>query len=269
MPKISLTPKNIQKLRAKPLIVFDLDGTLAPTKSPMEKGMLKVFTELLKQKKVAVIGGGKYEIFQLQLLDQITSFKKLLGNLFIFPTTATAFYIYKNGWKRVYILNLSKKQVAKIKNTFEKVFKEIGYKHPKKVYGELIENRGSQVSFSVYGQDVVAALGKKGIRMKEEWKKKYTPVKMKIARLVGKYLPEFEVRAAGFTTIDVTKKGIAKAYGLRQIQKRLGVKIKDMLFIGDAIFKGGNDYAIVRTGVDYIPVSGPEEAKKIIRILLK
>lgn len=260
---------NLKNLKPKKLIVFDLDGTLARTKSPMDKGMADLFEQLLKVKKVAVIGGGKYEIFQLQLLNEFKIDKKLFKNLFIFPTTATAFYVYKNGWKKVYALRLSKKEVAKIKHTFEKVFKEIGYRHPKKVYGELIEDRGTQVSFSVYGQDIVAVLGEKGIKMKEEWKRLHTPTKMKIANIMSKYLPEFEVRAAGFTTVDVTKKGIDKAYGLKQIKKHLGVDIKDMLFVGDAIFPGGNDYAVVRTGVDYIPVAGPEQTKDIIRTLLK
>jgi phosphomannomutase len=259
---------NINKIPQKDLIVFDLDGTLARTKSPMDSEMAKILEQLLKVKKVAVIGGGKYEIFQLQLLNELKISKKLLENLFIFPTTATVFYKYKNGWKRVYYLGLTAKQVKRIKNTFEEVFKEVGYEHPKKTYGEIIENRGSQVSWSVYGQDLVAALGKKGIRMKEKWKEQYTPVKMKIAKLVQKSLPDLEVRAAGFTTVDVTKKGIDKAYGIRQIQKHLKIPIKKMLFVGDAIFPGGNDYAVVKTGVDYIPVSNPQETKRIIRKLI-
>ena len=51
--------------------------------------------------------------------------------------------------------------------------------------------------------------------------------------------------------------------------KYLHIEIKKMLFIGDAIFPGGNDYAIVKTGVDYIPVDGPAQTKKIIRGILE
>jgi len=260
---------NSKKIKNKDLIVFDLDGTLAETKTPMDKGMAKLMEQLLTAKHVAVIGGGKYQLFREQLLRPLKIIhKNLLENLYLFPTTATTFFRYKSGWKKVYALSLSAAEAKKIKNTFEKVFKEIGYKHPKKTYGELIENRGSQVSFSIYGQDIVKVLGKKGILMKEQWKNKHTPTKMKIAGLVAKYLPEFEVHAAGFTTIDVTRKGIDKAYGLHQIEKYLHVPINKMLFVGDAIFPGGNDYAVVKTGVDYVPVKDSEETKKIIRHIL-
>ena len=256
------------KLKSKHLIVFDLDGTLAPTKSVMDGEMVKLFIKLLKAKKVAVIGGGKYGLFKEQMLGRLKGNKSLLQNLFLFPTTANAFYRYNKGWIRVYSHELSKQQIKKIIVTFHRVLKEINYQHPKKTYGEVIENRGTQVTFSALGQDVVKILGKKGVVLKQRWTKKNTPLKMQIAKLVGKYLPELEVHAAGFTSIDVTKKGIDKAYGLRQIEKQLRVKIKDMVFIGDAIFPGGNDYAITKTPVDYMKVLGPEETKKIIRNLI-
>lgn len=259
---------NLKKLKPKDLIVFDLDGTLIRTKSPMEADMSKLMELLLSKTKVAVIGGGKYGVFKSLFLRRLKSPKKLLKNLFLFPTTSTSFYRYDDGWRKIYAHNLSKQQVRRIKKAFNEVFAEIGYVHPKKTYGTLIEDRGTQVSFSVFGQDLVTALGKKGVLMKEKWKKEHTPTKMKIARLVAKRLPDLEVRAAGFTTIDVTKKGIDKAYGIKQIKKHLNVPVSQMLFIGDAIQPGGNDYAVVRTGIDYIQVKGPEETKKIIRKLI-
>jgi HAD superfamily hydrolase (TIGR01484 family) len=115
---------------------------------------------------------------------------------------------------------------------------------------------------------VVKALGKKGIELKNQWRDKNTPLKLKIAQHLKKYVGNLEVHAAGHTSIDVTKKGIDKGYGLHQIEKYLGVKIKDMLFVGDAIFPGGNDYAVVKTGVDYKKVKDPEETKKIIKSLI-
>ena len=261
---------NPAKIKNKNLIVFDVDGTLAPTKSVMDGEMVGLFERLLKARKVAVISGAKLEVMKMQLDQSLKAPERLLENLFLFPTTATTFLRYRNGkWNKVYALTLSPAKVKQINKAFERVFKEIGYKHPKKTYGKLIENRGSQVSFSFLGQDAVKVLGKKGIAMKEAWKQKHTPLKLQVARLVAKYLPDLEVHAAGFTTIDVTNKGIDKSYGLRQMEKHLRVPISRMLFVGDAIFKGGNDYAVVKTGVDYIQVKGPEETKRIIRAILK
>ncbi len=259
---------SLKRLKSKNLIVFDLDGTLTPTKSAMDRDMAKLMERLLMAKKVAIIGGGKYQLFQEQFLNELKVPRELLKNLFLFPTTSTTFYRYNHGWNRVYAHLLSKEQVKRIFKTFRRVFKEIGYRHPKKTYGKVIENRGTQITLSFLGQDVVKKLGKKGIALKNKWKQENTPLKLEIATRAAKYLPDLEIRAAGFTSIDVTKKGIDKGYGLRQIEKYLHVKIKDMLFVGDAIFPGGNDYGVVKTKVDYIQVKGPKQTKKVIRHLL-
>lgn len=253
--------------RDKELIVFDLDGTLTETKSNLTADMARDLIALLKKKKVAVIGGGTYLQFKTQFISRLRCPPALLSQLFLFPTTATSFYRYRNGWKNVYELKLSSRDRAKVKKAFRDVLKQIKYVPPPKVYGKVIEDRGSQITFSALGQDVVAKLGEKGVLLKKKWTHKNTPLKLKIAKLVAQQLPQLEVRASGFTSIDVTRKGIDKEYGIQQIRKYLLVPIKKMLFVGDAIFPGGNDYAAVRTGVQYIKVSGPRETKKLIGFL--
>lgn len=248
------------RFRNKKLIVFDLDGTLTPSKSRMRRDVSRLLSKLLVVNKVAVIGGGRYEQFKDQFLSAFRSPKKDLKNLFLFPTSSTSFYRYKNGWKKVYEKKLSPRERRKIFRGFERVFKEVGYKHPSRLYGRVIEDRGTQITFSALGQEA-------SVRAKEEWNRKYD-VRPKLMRALKKYLPEFEIRRGGLTSIDVTKKGIDKAYGIRQIRKKLGVSIRDMLFVGDALYPGGNDYAARRTGVDCVSVSGPREAKKIIRFLI-
>lgn len=260
---------NIKKLSPKSLIVFDLDGTLAPTKSVIDGEMNGLITRLLEQKKVAVIGGGKLDLFKEQFLNKLRAPKERLKHLYLFPTTATVFLRYHNKWGKVYEHKLSRQTRRKIIRVFLQALKDINYQHPKKTYGRTIEDRGTQVTFSALGQDVVKVLGKKGVELKNKWRDENTPLKLKIARLVSKALPNLEVRAAGHTSIDVTQKGIDKAYGLKQIEKYLRVPISKMLFVGDAIFPGGNDYAITKTRVDYIAVKNPQETKKIIKWLLK
>ncbi len=258
-----------ESFKKKKLIVFDLDGTLTETKSNMDSEMAGLFSRLLQDKQIAVIGGGKYALFREQLLRPLRRSKRLLHNLFLFPTTATSFYRYRKGWEKIYAHELSKRERAMIKKAFHQSFDEIGYIRPRKIYGKIIEDRRTQVTFSALGQDVVAVLGERGVLLKKEWRDKNTAVKLKLAKTLQKHLSNLEVRAAGYTSVDVTRKGIDKAYGIRQIEKHLGIRKKDMVFVGDALFRGGNDYAARKTGVECVSVSGPEETKKFIRFLLK
>jgi phosphomannomutase len=47
------------------------------------------------------------------------------------------------------------------------------------------------------------------------------------------------VRLGGTTSVDVTKPGIDKAYGIRKLRDTLGIAIEEMIFIGDALFPAG------------------------------
>ena len=252
-----------ESFKNKKLIIFDLDGTLTESKSDMTSAMAGILCHLLKVRRIAVIGGGSYEQFQKQLLKKLKCPDEYLKNLFIFPTTSTVFYRYhKNKWRMVYRQNLSSTEKKKIFTAFVKTFKELNYIKPKQIFGKLIEDRGTQITFSALGQRAPLSL-------KEKWKKENSPLKLKVAKTLQRYLPTLEVRAAGFTSIDITRKGIDKAYGIHQIKKHLGVSIQDMIFIGDALFPGGNDYAARKTGVLCVSVSGPRETTKIIQFLLK
>jgi phosphomannomutase len=258
----------MKSLSKKSLIVFDMDGTLTPSKSIADREMVKLILRLLEKKKMAVIGGGKYSLFKEQLLDRLPRRDDRLRNLFLFPTTSNAFYRYAGSWKNVYQLKLSQKEKSHVRKALREVLDEIDYVAPKKVYGVVLEDRVTQMSFSPLGQEIVTKLGPKGIRVKEEWKKQHNPLRLKIARLLAKKLPMLEVRVGGLTTIDITRKGIDKAYGVRQIEKHLHIPIREMVFIGDALYPGGNDAAAKKTGVQTISVKGPGDTKKIIKKII-
>ena len=245
----------------KKLIVFDLDGTLTESKTDMDEEMSELLMQLLQSKKVAVIGGGKYSLFQRQLIDKLKTAGGLLNNLFLFPTTATAFYKYDGkDWQKIYSKEFTKEEKEKIFSAFDKTFKELNYNHPEKVYGELVEDRGNQVTFSFLGQEAP-------LKLKEKFKKEQTDLKLKIAETLQKNLPEMEVRAAGYTSIDVTHKGIDKEFGIQQISEHLGITLENMIFVGDALFPGGNDSAVLRTGIPCVEVKNVEETKKLVQYL--
>jgi HAD superfamily hydrolase (TIGR01484 family) len=124
----------------------------------------------------------------------------------------------------------------------------------KKIYGETIEDRGSQVTFSVLGQDIVDELGKEGVRQKEAWDPDNSK-KNKLRDYIQPLIPEFEVRVGGVTSIDVTKKGIDKAYGMKKLMEMLEIGKDEILFIGDRLQEGGNDYPVKASGIDSIEIS--------------
>lgn len=265
--KQALDDKN--KLRNKDIIVFDIDGTLTASKAPADKEMIELMLRLLDKKSVAIIGGGKYSLFKEQLIEQLPKQDKRLEKLYLFPTNSTAFYRFNNSWHEIYSHELTKDEKNKIKNALNETFREVNYSHPEKTYGPVIEDRDTQITFSALGQEVVAMCGEKiGVQLKEDWNKKYDNLRQQMREILQKFLPDFEVRAGGLTSIDITRKGIDKAYGVRQIAKHLDVKIESMLFVGDAIFPGGNDYAALQTGIDYVKVKNPSDTKELIRIII-
>ncbi len=254
---------NIESVpKDKKTIIFDLDGTLAESKAEIDVEMAGLLAELLAVRQVAVIGGGKFSLFKANLVDKLPPSDKLLKNLFLFPTTATSFYRYEdNDWKQVYSQVFTAGEKQKILSAFEKTFAELGYHHPKKIYGELFEDRGSQVTFSFLGQNAP-------LELKTKWKEENTDIKLKITEALQRYLPDMEVRAAGYTSIDVTGKGIDKEHGINQIKKYLSTPVEDMVFAGDAFFPEGNDEAVLRTGVLCVRVKGIADTKSLIRHLI-
>lgn len=250
-------------IRDKQLIVFDLDGTLARSKTPMDPEMVELFSQLLAKRFVAVIGGGWFPVFELQLLQSLKGHESLFDKLLLFPTSGARFLRYESGtWKTMYAHELSVEQRDKIQRAFEKAFHDIGYKHPEKVYGEVIEDRGTQITFSALGQQAP-------IELKDAYTGSAADRRWEIVGRLKEYLPEFGIKVPGKSSIDVTMKGIDKGYGVEEMEKHLGVSVDKMIFVGDALYEGGNDEPVKRTGIETIAVEGPEETTQIIREWLK
>lgn len=242
----------------KRLIVFDLDGTLAESKSPLDPEMSKLLHNLLGIVKVAVISGGNWPQFEKQLLSNLPH-DACLENLSLLPTCGTKFYQYNKDWKKLYSEDFTAKQKEKIIGSLKKAIDKTGFK-VEKVWGETIEDRGSQITYSALGQEAP-------IEEKKKWDPDFAKRK-KIKAILDKSIPEFSVRLGGTTSVDVTKPGIDKAYGIEKLRDTLGISIKEMIFIGDALFPGGNDYPAKEAGVVSIRVKNPTESKRVIETII-
>ncbi|PID31248.1 HAD family hydrolase [Candidatus Saccharibacteria bacterium] len=240
-------------MTAKKLIAFDLDGTLAPSKSHFDDRMVALFDRLLAKYHVCVISGAKYELFQRQFLTQLTTEPKLLERLHLLPTTGTRYYRFIDGeWKLQYSEDFTPEDKKRIITALEESWAQAG-EEIKKTYGPTIEDRDSQITMSPLGQEVVAMLGEEGLRLKDTWDPDMKK-RLKVAELVQKRLPDFSVNIAGATSIDVTLPGIDKAYGLNKLMQATGFRKEDILFMGDKIMPGGNDYSVEQMGIDCIAV---------------
>jgi HAD superfamily hydrolase (TIGR01484 family) len=242
----------------KKLIVFDLDGTIAESKSPLDAEMATLLGGLLEVVEVAIISGGNWPQFQRQVLNHLAQGFHL-KQLSILPTCGTKFYRYESSWKLLYSEDFTVEQRDKIVRALKQTIAKSGFEAAK-IWGQQIEDRGSQITFSALGQEAP-------IEAKGKWDPDFSKRKqMKV--FLDQLIPEFSVRLGGTTSIDITLPGIDKAYGIRKLRDTLGITIPDMIYVGDALFPGGNDYPAKEAGVLCIQVRDPDESKRVIEAII-
>jgi len=247
---------------SKKVIVCDLDGTLTKSKSPLGQDMAETIGEVLSKHRMAVISGAGYGQFQNQFLSHLSCGEDKLKNLHLFPVNGSAYYKYNESvpekWDQIYLERMSEGDKKEIYNAFGKAIPESGIP-VSDPYGkvDILEDRDGQVTFSGLGQE--APLEVKKVWDPDEVKRK------KIVEILKKYIPQFEIRIGGATSIDITRTGINKAYAIKKIEEYLKVDKMDILFLGDALFPGGNDETARDAGVECIQVSGPEETREILK----
>src|ERR1700722_4823937 len=242
----------------KRLIVFDLDGTLAKSKAALDDEMSALLGRLLHVVKVAIISGGDFPQFQSQVVGHLPADSDL-GNLSLLPTCGTKFFVYDGGGKKLYSEDLSPEQKQKIESALEAAVAQTGLQ-PKETWGERIEDRGTQITYSALGQQAP-------LEAKSGWDPDFSKRKQ-IKAILDTTLPDFSVALGGTTSIDVTLPGIDKAYGIRKLRDILSIPISEMLYVGDALFPGGNDFPARTTGSDWIQVRDPEETKRVIEAIV-
>lgn len=244
------------------LIVFDLDGTLAESKQPLTSEMAALVAKLLARMPVAVISGGALEQFLKQIVARLPHATNL-SNLYLLPTSGAALYEYHSGtWKKIYEERLSEKDAHAIGTAMREAAEETGiidFSLP--AWGERIEYRGGQVTLSALGQHAPIAL-------KKEWDPDHTK-RHALQEVIAAKLPEFLVSFGGATSIDVTKRGVDKAYGLRQLCERLHLHERDTLYVGDELTPGGNDEAVFKTEAETKSVKNPADTMLLMTSLLK
>lgn len=246
----------------KKVVAFDLDDTLAVTKSPISDVMSQLLIELLDKYEVCIISGGKFEQFKKQVVDRLEADPMHLRKLHLMPTCGTRYYRYDDiakDWAQQYAEDLTAEQKKRIIDTLSEGAKQLGLWEDKP-HGDIIEDRGSQITFSALGQQAPA-------EAKYKWdpdgKKKWA-----LRDYAAPLLQDVEVRVGGTTSIDVTRIGIDKAYGMEKLISMLEVSKDEIVFIGDKLQEGGNDYPVKAMGIDSIEVDRWEDTALVLQGIL-
>lgn len=242
------------------LVAFDLDDTLTTSKRPMSEPMTSLFVRLCEATEVAIISGGLFEQFRLQVLDACELSERARTNLHLMPTCGTRYVRWRNNnWELVYEHVLDPADRLRIAEALRHRARQLGY-WVDEPWGEVIEDRGSQLTYSALGQ-------KAPTENKSSWDPDGTK-RARLAELVASDLPDMSVRSGGSTSVDVTMKGVDKAYGLRQLMTATGYGPHDIVFFGDRLDPNGNDYPVLSTGVDARAVTDWRDTANQIKALL-
>ncbi len=242
------------------LVAFDLDDTLAVSKSRIEPRMARLLVQLLARVSVCIISGGRFEQFDKQVLQHLDIPGELRGRLHLMPTCGTRYYRWRDGeWQKVYAEDFTEADKERIATVLTEGAKSLGLWETK-TWGDIIEDRGSQITFSALGQSAP-------VQAKYEWDPTGAK-KRQLCEYSAARLPDLEVRSGGSTSVDVTQKGVDKAYGIRKLISYLHLTTEDVLFIGDRLDEGGNDYPVKLMGIECVAVERWEDTADYVEKLL-
>lgn len=243
----------------KRLIAFDLDGTLAESKQPLSQEMGAALSSLLEVADVAVISGGDWPQFDKQVALRLPADAKR-ELLWLMPTTGTKLYRFDgSAWQTIYADLFEKEEKAKIRAAFDRALAEANLTD-ERIWGDRLEDRGSQFTFSGLGQQAP-------LEAKEAW----DPDRAKrtaLQAVLREALPGLSINLGGTTSIDVTRAGVDKGYGLKRLSAESGIGLDEMLFLGDAIYPGGNDYPAAEIGLDTVRVRDVAETVSVITAIV-
>ena len=246
------------------LVAFDLDGTLAESKRPVSARMGELLAELLNKMPVAIMSGASFTQVETQFLPSIPT-SAHLERLYLFPTNASRCFGYRDGaWHILYDHSFDTFEKGRIMQAIKESLVETGLDTiPGRLpeWGEQIEDRGAQITFSALGQ-------KTPVEIKKQWdptREKRRPLYNALLRR----LSDFSIGLNATTSIDITRKGINKAYGIRQLITLTEISVSEMLYVGDALEEGGNDAVVKETGVRTKQVFGPDDTARLISSILE
>ena len=244
------------------IYIFDVDGTLTPSRQPMTKEFQEFFKEWTKTNKFYLVTGSDIEKLQEQMCFYDIDAERIFtccGN---------------QMWKPdPHIVNISAKQVYENKfelpkhlDTFLKVIlNNSEYPHR---YGNHIENRGSMVNFSIVGRNCTQEQRDDFLKWDNIHRERE-----RIANIIRNKASGIDAAIGGEISIDIYPEGKDKSQIFEYIEEIENFFCPDeYIFIGDRTEDGGNDYPLAKLmeetdNCTYYQTEGWKQTKEILEKL--
>jgi phosphomannomutase len=235
-------------------VVFDLDGTLTGSKVPIERPMAETLLDLVRRLNVGIVTGGRYRLIKAQVLpylDELGWSDDDRRRLHLLPACGTQRRRW-NGrtWHQEFREDLDPVDRERVPDVLIGAAKELGL-FERRHWGDYIDDRGGQITYSVFGQ-------KAPLEVKQAWDPDGTK-KERIRLLAAERLPHLSVASGASSSIDVTRPGRDKAFGVERLAAALGVRLEQLVFVGDRLQDGGNDASLRRLPVALVSVRQPSD----------
>jgi membrane-associated protein len=240
--------------------IFDLDDTLAESFTPPHERVLEKLFTLAERMPVAIMSGAAFSRIERDILKRVPH-KADASNFYVLSDNAARCDVWKGAtWETAYSFPLSDDERSGITAAIKEAVEETDiFEGVNPVY--RIVDRDTSVAFAAFEDGASRST-------KSAWDPDMIK-RPKLGNALQEKLPGYEVLIGGKTTIDVVRKGISKAYGVEWLAKELNLPPANMLFVGDAFYEGGNDAAVIPTGIKTHATSGPEETEKLIDEMLR
>jgi membrane-associated protein len=241
-------------------LIFDMDDTLAESFTPPTDAILDKLVRLSRRMPVAIMSGAAFERMERDILKRVPN-EPTDAEFFVFSDSAAQCHVWRqHRWVEAYTFPLSPQEREVITHALRAATDECGMYAGAENTSRILD-RATSVAFTALQQGA-----------SQDEKRAWDPTgekRHKLVTILRDRLPDYEILIGGKTTIDVTRLGITKAYGVEWLAKELRLTTSDMLFIGDGFYPGGNDAAVIPTGIQTKEISSPKETESLIDGFLK
>lgn len=224
-------------------LFFDMDGTVTPSRSKISPEMKELLGSL--PVTIGITSGSHNDQMEFQV-DGLPVIKMgQNGNHVIHPELGLL-------WNEP----LTQSQKDEIRAHIATVWTVCDHNVPDEQ--DIIEDRGAQISMSLYGHHADPATKK---AFDGDFKKRKA-----LLEQFPFQSENLEVKLGGSTCLDYFPKGKNKGYNINRLIEKLDWNKEECLFFGDALFPGGNDETVIGV-IETVSVTDPSDTYKKLQDL--